>query len=47
MKGERLSEAFPIHAPLELMRGTDLDATLCLLSRIVCKEVVIIPQLDL
>lgn len=46
-EGERLSEAFPIRVPLKLMRGTDLDATLGLLSGIVGKEVVIMPGLDL
>lgn len=40
-KGERLSEAFPIRVPLKLMRGTDVDTTLGLLSRIVRKEMVI------
>lgn len=32
---------------LKLMRGTDLDTTLSLLSRIVCEEVVIMARLDL
>lgn len=36
-EGERHTQAFPIHVLVKLMRGTDLDATLGLLSRI-CLE---------
>lgn len=43
----RLSEAFPIRVPFKLMRGTDVDTTLGLLSRIVRKEMVIMHWLDL
>lgn len=39
--------SYPLACEPDEMRGTDLDATLGLLPRIVCQEVVIMPRLDL
>lgn len=39
--------SYPLACEPDEMRGPDLDATLGLLPRIVCQEVVIMPRLDL